>query len=65
MKARLEVLRCPRHGLVAVAINDRRVSPSKCCGQWETLLDWTVNAAEIREALPKLKTTKFKLRKKS
>jgi hypothetical protein len=53
MKVQLEVLRCPRHGLVAVAINDRRVSPSKCCGQWEHLLGWAVDAADIRAALPR------------
>jgi hypothetical protein len=52
MKVQLEVLRCPRHGLVAVAINDRRVSPAKCCGQWEHLIGWTVDAVEVRAALP-------------
>ena len=52
----VEILRCPRHATFwAIAVNDFRITPSKCCGAWSTVTKWTLDGrrtmADIRKAL--------------
>lgn len=52
----IEVLRCPRHAQFwAIAVNDRRITPSKCCGAWSQVVRWKIDgrsfAAELRRAV--------------
>ncbi len=51
----LEVLKCSKHGFLCVAVNDRRVTPGKCCGQWDlSIRKWKIDgrtfAADVRKA---------------
>jgi hypothetical protein len=52
----LEILRCPRHAKFwAVTVNDYRITPSKCCGAWSSVVRWKIDgrslAAALRQAL--------------
>ena len=51
----LEVLQCPVHRYMCVAINDTRVTPGKCCGQWMTVRRWKTDGrsftADVRNAI--------------
>lgn len=54
----LAILQCPRHPtFYALAIEDEdlgtRLTPSKCCGRWETVHRWplhTLDLAPLRAA---------------
>lgn len=51
-KVLVEILVCPAHNYYAVAINDTRVTPSKCCGSWTVLRQWkAVSVSEIEAIL--------------
>ncbi len=55
MKVKVELLLCPAHRYYAIAINDGRVTPDKCCGSWTVQRAWEVDAADIRRNLPEEK----------
>lgn len=56
---RLSIDRCPLHGYWAVCVDDEnggiRVTPSKCCGQWDRQKAWDLSADDWRK-LAKLAT---------
>jgi hypothetical protein len=54
---RLAVMACPAHGVFCIAFGDLRVTPSKCCGSWETLRKWRVRADDLVLALAAAKET--------
>lgn len=59
MKINVEVLRCPVHKAYwAVGVNDRRITPSKCCGSWETVMFWIIDSKTLQEDLAKAITPK-------
>lgn len=41
--AKVEILRCPKHGCYAIAVGGVRVTPSKCCGSWDVLVGWSLD----------------------
>lgn len=44
----VSILRCPSHGFYCVAVGDRRVTPSKCCGSWsQEVRAWTLDALDL------------------
>lgn len=50
----LAINRCPRHRnfwaiTLDVAGGGRRVTPSKCCGQWDVVHEWPLTATEWRQ----------------
>lgn len=52
----IEVLRCPRHAKFwAIGVNDLRITPSKCCGEWSSVARWKIDgrsfAADLRRAV--------------
>lgn len=52
----IEVLRCPRHAKFwAIAVNDLRITPSKCCGAWSSVARWKIDGrsfvADLRHAV--------------
>lgn len=49
---RIEILRCPRHApFWAIAVNDRRITPSKCCGSWSSVARWKVEGPALIEEI--------------
>lgn len=52
-KRTLGVHRCPTHGFFAICVNDEhggeRVTPSKCCGRWDTEREWALTAIQWRD----------------
>lgn len=49
----IEVLRCPRHASFwAVAINDFRITPSKCCGAWSKAVRWKIDGRMLIRLTP-------------
>lgn len=51
-RIQIEILECPRgHGFRAIAIGDRRVTSSKCCGSWRTVRSWIVDTDELTKAI--------------
>lgn len=46
-EVKVEILRCPQHGFYAVAINDSRVTDSKCCGSWSVIRTWRTLKSNI------------------
>jgi hypothetical protein len=54
VKRTLAIMRCSRHGLNAVSIDDddgggRRITPSKCCGSWTNVQTWRLGASDWRD----------------
>lgn len=52
--AYLAVNQCPKHPkYYSVSVDDedfgRRITPSKCCGQWRTLHRWLLSADDWEE----------------
>lgn len=48
---RVEILTCDQHDYWAVALNDLRITPHKCCGSWRVFTAWPSTVGEIRRAL--------------
>lgn len=51
---KITVSRCPAHDFYAITIDDdngcgTRVTPSKCCGRWDTTRAWELSAHDWRE----------------
>ena len=48
----LEIMRCESHGFWSIMVNKdtggTRITPSKCCGCWETVAKWRMTGEEIR-----------------
>jgi hypothetical protein len=48
----LVICRCPTHDLWAITLDvaggGSRVTPSKCCGRWDTVQTWRLSANEWR-----------------
>lgn len=49
----ISVNKCPEHSAYAISIDDEngvgsRITPSKCCGKWETVFSWPVTPAMIQ-----------------
>lgn len=51
--AKVEIMMCPAHRYYAVAINDGRITPDKCCGSWTVQKTWNVDPAYITRNLEK------------
>lgn len=51
----LAINRCPKHDFYAISIDDAasgtgiRLTPSKCCGRWETVHRWPLDMRMARE----------------
>ena len=49
----LAINRCPTHGFWAITIEDDmtgvRVTPSKCCGRWDTVKEFRMSERDWRE----------------
>lgn len=45
--------RCHRHGYWAVSVrrgsHGQRVTPTKCCGSWQTVQEWPLTASDLRD----------------
>lgn len=40
----IAIFRCPRHARFwAIAVNDRWITPSKCCGGWSKVVQWKID----------------------
>lgn len=47
-KIPMQVIRCTKHGYIAVTIGGIRVTPEKCCGTWDNVVrHWSVDAEDI------------------
>ncbi len=48
----LAINRCPTHGFWSISVDTAttgvRLTPSKCCGRWDTVHAWTLSAWEWR-----------------
>lgn len=53
MSKTLVIMRCSRHDVYGISIDDAnggtRVTPSKCCGSWPTVKEWTLRKSEWLE----------------
>ena len=53
MANKLVINRCARHNFFSVSIDNEdggtRITPSKCCGSWDTVKEWQLSAAQWRE----------------
>jgi hypothetical protein len=47
----VEMLVCRAHGYHAVSIDNTRITPEKCCGSWQTLRAFVVDASTIEDAI--------------
>lgn len=61
MPKTLSIDKCPHHGWLAICINDSdgggtRLTPSKCCGRWDTVKAWPLDARMCRDAIEELST---------
>jgi hypothetical protein len=58
----LSIDECPRHGFMAVSIGNKdtgtRLTPSKCCGSWETVHSWKVTSQDIDSMVEELLAAK-------
>jgi hypothetical protein len=44
----MSILRCSKHDFWAIAIGSLRISPSKCCGSWDTTIrEWSTTKADL------------------
>jgi len=50
--------KCPSHGYMAVSIENEfggtRLTSSKCCGQWQTLHRWPIDALMVENICSEL-----------
>jgi len=46
---KVEILLCASHSVYAVAIDNQRITPAKCCGSWRSVRTYLVSKSEIRE----------------
>lgn len=50
----LTISRCPIHGYQAITLDGNghgvRLTPSKCCGRWDTVTAWKLSPNELRRA---------------
>lgn len=62
MGYRLSVNRCP-HGTYSVALDRRdpdgggtgtRLTPGKCCGRWDLVREWPMDADDLRDIITEL-----------
>ena len=48
----LEIMHCEAHGFWSIMVNKdsggTRITPSKCCGSWDTVAKWRMTRDEIR-----------------
>lgn len=60
----VELLRCPSHGYECLAINDTRITRSKCCGSWDLVKTYRVDllAANPVPAITALRAENARLR---
>ena len=53
MEAGLAIIRCPVHAFWGISIErgdtGTRLTPSKCCGRWETIQQWRLTSAQWRD----------------
>jgi hypothetical protein len=53
-QAYLSIDRCRTHGYWAVSVrrgtHGERMTPSKCCGTWESVQEWPISATALRNA---------------
>ena len=58
IRAILSIDKCPIHGFYAICLGDEnagtRLTSSKCCGRWENIMKWFVNADELRAMASRL-----------
>lgn len=49
----LSIDKCPAHGFYAISLDDdsggHRLTPSKCCGRWERVKAWKMDAKQLRD----------------
>lgn len=67
MAKTLSIDRCPHHGWWAICISDdiggTRLTPSKCCGRWDTVKAWPLDARMCRDAIEELSAALEELEK--
>ena len=58
MEKMLIINKCPDHGIYSISLeNERgglRLTPSKCCGTWQIVESWRMNAGELRAIINEL-----------
>ena len=64
----LAINRCPVHrDFMSVSIDDEnggfRLTPSKCCGRWETLIRWKIDLNMVKDMREQLTRVARALRK--
>jgi NTP pyrophosphatase (non-canonical NTP hydrolase) len=51
----LAINKCPNHGFYSITVEDddtgTRVTPSKCCGRWDTVKRWKVSQCDLASLL--------------
>ena len=49
---KLVINRCPEHGFYAISLDcergGTRITHGKCCGRWETVKSWDLDAKQLR-----------------
>jgi hypothetical protein len=67
MKKYLTINKCPKHGFWSISLDDEsgghRLTPTKCCGYWETITEWQLNAAILRDIAKELECAADELEK--
>mgnify|MGYP001065312806 CR=1 FL=1 len=59
----LAICKCPAHNFYAVTIDDEngcgtRVTPSKCCGRWDTVKRWPITESMADSLLEEVAAAK-------
>jgi hypothetical protein len=58
MEKILAINQCPEHGFYSISLDDERgglrLTPSKCCGRWQMVKSWRMNAKQLRAIVNEL-----------
>jgi hypothetical protein len=55
MKRYLAINQCPVHKFWSITLDDEsggiRLTPSKCCGRWDTIKQFSMSITDLREVI--------------
>ena len=59
-KKYISINKCSAHGFYMIAIEDdnggHRITPTKCCGSWQTVIKWIIDKSMIDDFNNEVKT---------